>query len=312
MTIVEALRVLAGRTSDYRLRAFFRRAAEQTAAGRRLSEIMREHGTLFSPLALAMVEAAEHSGRLDEILQRLAEYYEHEYEVRLMFSRETFYPKVLGAAILLIPLGGQAIAKWLTESTAAAVLFVMKWLALYALIGGIPALALWVLYRSVSSSQQGRRAIDQLKLRLPVIGKVVHRSALARFSRALGALYGAGVSMAKALELAGDATANAVLRETAYRAAGMTSTGAGLSRALSDSGMTDDLVLSMISTGEQTGNLEETMNHVAGYYEAETRTAIRQLAVAMVPAAVILAAVVVGAMVIRFYTGLYSGIAGEP
>ena len=76
--------------------------------------------------------------------------------------------------------------------------------------------------------------------------------------------------------------------------------------------MADDLVLSMLRTGEETGNLEATMNHVAAYYEDETRTAIRQMAVAIVPVAVVLAAIVVGIMVINFYMGLYSGIGAGP
>ncbi len=312
MSVSQALAVLGERVADVRLRAFFKQAAEETGKGRRLSELMRQRPDLFSPLALAMVEAAEQSGRLDEILRRLADYYEHEYQIRLMLSRETFYPKILVLAILFIPLGGQVIAAWILRGSGSAVVVLLKALAIYAVVFGVPAAALWMAYKALASSEQGRASIDRLKLALPLLGKVVRQSALARFSRALAALYGAGVSVPKALELAGNATANAALREVAHRAAQRAAEGEGLTDALAASGLADGLVLSMLRTGEQTGNLEETMDHVAAYYEDETRTAIKQMAVAIVPVAVIMAAIVVGIMVIGFYTRLYAGLTAGP
>jgi type IV pilus assembly protein PilC len=310
MTLGEALSLLASRTQQLALRSFFRHAAEETSKGRRLSEVLLRYGQLFPPLTLAMVQAAEQSGRLEDIFQRLAEYYEREYEVRLLLSRETFYPKLLFLAILLIPLGGHAIALALTQSTAAAVLYVLRALATWAALLALPALGLYFAYRSLLASETGRMWLDRLKLSLPLLGKLIHRAALARFSRALAVLYAAGVSMPRALELAGDATANVVLRQVAYQAARQVQEGSSLAPALAGAGLADELVLSMIRTGEQTGNLQETMDHLAGYYEDETRTAVRQLAVAIVPLAVLVAAIVVGSMVLRFYANLYGGLVG--
>lgn len=311
MTVAEALSVLSTRVQEPRLRAFFVRAAREAGTGRRLSDILRDHPHLFPPLNLAMIEAAEHSGRIEEIFNRLADYHEQEYRVRLMLSRETFYPKVLAAAIFLIPVAGNAVVKWLTEGSGAAIISVLRACALLGLIGGLPALALYLAYRSLARSDAGRAAIDDFKLRVPLIGKVVHRAAMARFSRALATLYRAGVAMDRSLELAGAAAANARFRAIAHEAAQQIRHGEGLGDALVAAGLTDRMVLSMIRTGEQTGNLDETMDHVAAYYEDEAATATRQMAVAIVPVAVIVAAIVVGVMVLRFYTGLYAGLAGQ-
>jgi len=311
MTLAEALSVLSARVHEPRLRAFFVRAARQASGGRRFSDILAEYPQLFPPLNLAMVQAAEHSGRIEEIFNRLADYHEQEYRVRLMLSRETFYPKVLAAAIFVIPVAGNAIVRWLTEGTGAAVISILRALALLALVGGIPALALYLAYRSLARSEAGRAALDDVKLRLPLLGKVVHRSAMARFSRALATLYRAGVAMEKSLELAGDAAANARFRVVAREAAGLVRHGSSLGDALVAAGLADEMVLGMVRTGEQTGNLDETMDHIAAYYEDEAATATRQMAVAIVPVAVIVAAIVVGVMVLRFYTGLYAGLDGQ-
>jgi type II secretory pathway component PulF len=311
MTLAEALSVLSARVHEPRLRAFFVRAARQASGGRRFSDILAEYPQLFPPLNLAMVQAAEHSGRIEEIFNRLADYHEQEYRVRLMLSRETFYPKVLAAAIFVIPVAGNAIVRWLTEGTGAAVISILRALALLALVGGIPALALYLAYRSLARSEAGRAALDDVKLRLPLLGKVVHRSAMARFSRALATLYRAGVAMDKSLELAGDAAANARFRVVAREAAGLVRHGSSLGDALVAAGLADEMVLGMVRTGEQTGNLDETMDHIAAYYEDEAATVTRQMAVAIVPVAVIVAAIVVGVMVLRFYTGLYAGLDGQ-
>lgn len=311
MTIAESLSVLSARVHEPRLRAFFVRAAREAGAGRRLSDILRDHPRLFPPLNLAMIEAAEHSGRIEEIFNRLADYHEQEYRVRLMLSRETFYPKVLAAAIFLIPVAGNAIVRWLTEGTGAAIISLLRAFALLGLIGGVPAVALYLAYRSLARSEAGRAALDDFKLRLPLIGKVVHRSAMARFSRALATLYRAGVAMDKSLELAGDAAANARFRNIAREAAQHIRRGKSLGDSLVAAGLADEMVLGMVRTGEQTGNLDETMDHVAAYYEDEAATATRQMAVAIVPVAVIVAAIVVGVMVLRFYTGLYGGLVGD-
>jgi type IV pilus assembly protein PilC len=310
--VSEALAVIAERCSDPRLRKSLRRASMLTSQGKPLSVVMAEEPQIYPPLTVAMIQAAEQSGRLDEIFGRLAEYHEREYQLRMMLSRETFYPKVLLLAIIFIPTLGNAVVKWLTESTWAAVAYFIRSLLLYALIAALPAAALWAVWRSLRRSETGTAAIDSLKLKIPLIGKVVYRLGMARFARTLATLYAAGVSMAHALRLSGEATANAHLKQIAYRAADGVQTGGGLTEALSKAGLDDTMVLSMLRTGEHTGDIETTMVHVAEYYEDEAQTATKQMAVAIIPIAVIIAGIAVGAMMLRFYVGqLYGGLVNE-
>ncbi len=311
LTISEALSTLQARTQDARLRAFLVSASKAVMAGEKLSDEVARHPELFPPLTHAMIEVAEESGRLDELFARLAQYHERDYSIRQMISRETLYSKVLGLAILFIPLGGNVLARWFSVSFLSAFLLFAEVLLLYVLFLGVPAFLAWRAYVTLSQTQAGRDRIDLFKLRVPVIGKIVLRSSLARFSRALAALYACGLPVDRSLRLAGDAAANAHIRGIAEAAAWQVKDGVALATALIHAGLTDDLVLSMVRTGEQTGNLDATVDHVAEYYEAETETAIRQLTVIAGVACIVIAGIVVGVIVIRFYSGLLGGMSAD-
>jgi type IV pilus assembly protein PilC len=311
LTISEALSALQMRVQDARLRTFLASASKAVMDGAKLSDEVARYPDLFPPLTHAMIQVAEESGRLDVLFDRLAGYHERDYSIRQMISRETLYPKVLGLAILFIPLGGNVIARWLTVGGLSAFLLFVEVLFLYILFLGVPAFLAWRAYVTLSKTQAGRDRIDLFKLRIPVIGKIVLRSSLARFSRALSVLYACGVPVDRSLRLAGDAAANAHIRGIAETAAGQVKDGTALTTALLHAGLTDDLVISMVRTGEQTGKLDETVDHVADYYEAETETAIRQLTVIAGVVCILIAGIVVGVIVIRFYSGLLGGLSAE-
>ncbi len=311
VSLSEALAAVSERTSHRSLKASLHACAEATAKGERLSEQLEQYKNIYPPLTVAMVRAGERSGRLEEIFKRLADYYERDYHLRLMLSRETFYPKVLLLAIIFIPLGGAAIRIWVLEGLCPAVAYFFSRTLLYGAIAAVPALAIWFAWRALRSSKVGSAFIDAVKLKIPLIGKVIRRLALARFARALATLYGAGVAMDEALELSGAAMANSSLSEKAYQASEAVKHGTGLTDALANAGLTDSLTISMLRTGEQTGNLEDTMVHLAEYYEDEAATAIRQMAIAIVPVAVIIAGIVVAIMLLNFYLGYARQLIGE-
>lgn len=301
VSLSESLAIIAERCGDPRLAKSLMRASRETSSGKPLSSIFAQEPDLYPPLTIAMLEAAEQSGRLDEVLGRLADYYERDYQLRLMLSRETFYPKILALGIIFIPLLGNTVRIWITSTGREAFAYILKYVFLYALVLAVPVAAFWATWQSLRKSETGRASLDGAKLKLPLIGKVVHRLAMARFGRTLATLYSGGVPMSKAVRLAGEAMANAKLRQITDAAADKIQTGTGLTEALAESGLSDTMLLSMLRTGEQTGDIEETMNHVASYYEDEAETAARQIAVAIVPVAVIIAGIVVGFMLFQFY-----------
>ncbi len=307
-----ALDTIAARVGDPRLRRAFREASKHTSTGGRLSEVLARYPRLFSQLTVTMVEAAEKSGRLDEIFRLIADYHEAELHLRTTISRETFYPKVLMAAVLFIPVGAQALIRWIMGNVRDAIAYLVLAVLKIAAAVSLPLLAIWLVWRAVRASEAGGQAIDRLKLSVPVIGKLVHRWAMARFARALSTLFAAGVPISEALELAGMAAANSVIQRAALQAAERVKTGESIGDSLQSCGLADRLVLDMIRTGEETGRLDETLVKAAEYYEDEAMTTARQLTVLIVPVSVIIMGIVVGYMALRFYMGYYGGLLSGP
>ena len=311
MTIGQAVSTLEPRTQSAGLRRALHAIGPKVSGGKRLSEIARSFPDQFPNLAIAMIEAGETGGRLDTMLVRLAQYVEREVNLRALIARETFYPKILLVAVLFIPLAAPVVIAALQESAGTAFGVFFKWLLIYALGLGLPALGITMVVRSYGKTTEGRRNIDTFKLHLPVLGKVIHRVAMSKFCRALAALYDAGVPITQALRLAGDATANARIQSTAVLAAPIVARGGKLSEGLARAGMLDDLVLRMLQTGEETGHIDEMMDKVADYYEAESETAIKQMSLLIVPLAVIVAGIVVVIMLIKFYMGYATNLMGN-
>jgi type II secretory pathway component PulF len=266
---------------------------------------MRRFPDVFSPLAVAVVTAGEEAGKLEEMLQVLAAYAEHNLELHRMLRRETFYPKILLLAIFTIVPIGLLIASAINPG-------LLGWTALIPIgillaIGGAVGLG-YLLVRSYQGSRQGRLAIDRIRLSLPVFGGLTRRIAMSRFCRALASLYSAGVGMAKAVDHAAEASANLALEETIRGTIPHVQGGGQLSDALAHHRLVPDLVVSMLRTGEQTGNIDQVLDKVADYYDDESRTKIHQLGQTIVPICVIIGAVVVLFIAVSFYLSFFTSM----
>jgi len=297
---------LEDRPGSIEQRMAVREAARKVPNGTPLSEVMRRHPKVFSELDVALVAAGEHGGHLDTMLNANADYLERQREFQQVLSRETFYPKILLLAVLFIPLATQVIIVGMTQNALAAFTVALKALALYALIGVVPAVIIYLVYRNLVASESGRYALDNFKLRVPLIGKVVTRAAWARLCRALAALYSAGVNIPTAIRLAGRTSGNHAIIRAVDQSIPKLEKGGVLSDALAATGQIPSLALSMLRTGEQTGNIDVTMTKVADYFEGEAFTATRQMTIAIVPIAVILFGVIVLLQVVGFYLGHYT------
>ncbi|MGQ9730311.1 MAG: type II secretion system F family protein, partial [Candidatus Zipacnadales bacterium] len=239
------------------------------------------------------------------MLKLLAEYTEHDLELHRMLSRETFYPKILAVAILTIVPGGMLIANSLSKG--------MFGFGMLVPVGIFAAMLLTVglahaVLRSYGQSAAGRRALDRMKLTLPVFGPLVQRIVMSRFTRALAALYSAGVLMPEAVPLAARAGGNTALAEDMRVCIPHLQQGGKLSEVLATIRHVPSTVISMLRTGEQTGNIDVVLNKVADYYDDETQTRIRQLGTTIMPICVIIAAIFVITILISFYVGYASKI----
>jgi type IV pilus assembly protein PilC len=270
--------------------------------GGRLSAAMERFPWLFDRMQVRLVEAGESGGMLVEILQRLADYTEREYEIRMEVKRRTLYPRILLAALIVIPavpalvLGGWG--PFLREIWGT-----VQWLVL-----GVAPVVLALRY--LVTTRAGREYYDQLKLALPVFGKLVRKLTVARFARTLAALYSAGVPIMSSVELAGEASGNAMLERRAHGMALLLEQGAPLSQVMASSGFFTPMVLGMVATGENTGNLDGMLNRAAEYYEEEARHAVIQLTVVLGVLLLLGMALLIAIKVIGFWGGFYGGGAG--
>ncbi len=305
MALGEALYVLEGRAAYPQLRQIIQEGAKRVTAGGSCSEVLAKHPEEFSELTTAVIAMGEQTGRLDEAFDQVAGYLEREYSLRQMIMRETFYPKVLLVACILIPLAIPALIQAIMGSIWSGLWLFLKTLAKWGLILGIPGGLVYLVYRSLSKAEQSREALDSLKLHIPLIGPVVRRLALARFARALSYTYSAGVPMAQGISLAAAVTGNVILQRRFQNAVPLVEKGQKLSQALGKAPDIDNMVLGMLRTGEQTGELDVTMERVAEHFEVAAETSIHRMAVMALPIGVIFVGIIVACILIQFYAGYF-------
>ena len=307
VSIGEALGILSTRPGSPALKLAIADGAKRVGHGERFSQVMADHPKVFSDLNTAMITAGEEGGRLEEMLAEAADYLEKEHELRQMLSRETFYPKILMGAVILIPLGAQVVIAWVMSGVGAAVIVGLKALGGYVVFALVAA-ALWFAYNKYRETAQGRQSIDRAKLSIPVLGTVISQLAWSKICRAIGALYKAGVPTSQALEMAGPASGNRALEAALTAAIPDVQKGVPMSEALTRAGYVPDLPLRMLQTGEKTGDIDATLEKVADYFEAQSRTSIRRMSLLIVPIAVVIMGVVVLLMAAQAYGGYFEGL----
>lgn len=306
VSVGESLTAVAGDMAPSRMQRALMQVGREVSGGKSLGAMLERHPDVFSPLTMAMVEVGERGGRLEEALRSIADYFERDFALRSLLKRELTYPIILFVAILFIPLLGNMIRLWITESLLTALITGAGQLVIYALVFGLPGLLVYLIIRNLGQSHEGRMKLDRIKLNLPIVGEVFRKLALARFCRALASLYSAGVLMGTSLRLAGQASGNAVVEQELGGGARAVERGGSLSDALSRSSMMPGTVLRMLQTGERTGDVDAMAHNVADHLELEAETTIKQTAVAITPVAVVIAGIIVAMMVLGFYANLYS------
>jgi type IV pilus assembly protein PilC len=266
--------------------------------GKSLSELFAEYPSVFPKIYCSMVEAGEASGQLPEILGKLAEYLENAEEMRRKIKAALVYPSaVIGVSLatgaFIFTFGVQQFQEIYTGLNAElpastqliiglANLMEAWWPALLVLVVAL----LWLL-RHLVSSGPGEFFKDRLLLRLPVIGPITQRLAIARFSRTLGTLYSGGIPIVQSLDLVASSTGNRVMEGVVRNAAREVREGEPLVAALRQSRVFTRMALSMIATGEESGTLDIMLDKVAGFYEVQTESRIRSAISLLEPAVIV-------------------------
>ncbi|MGQ9657697.1 MAG: type II secretion system F family protein [Fimbriimonadales bacterium] len=314
--VYQALETLGNqRGGNARLRRALLDIRNNLLAGERLADAFEKHPALFSPIIRAMVRVGETSGALETILRKIADYLENELELRRLISRVTFYPKIVLFFAIVIPSLIPALITLVGAQGGAPVGQVLTGIALTFAKILLAIFALWAVFRLAMQAQGFRWGWGLLTVSLPWIGFTVRQLALARFARALSALYGAGLPLSQAIRYAADATGNDYLRSRIEPAGAKLEAGQSITQTFASTGVFPPMVMDMVATGENTGELGFMMDKVAEYYEEEGKLRSHQAGYILGVAVYIGVAIYVAFLLIQFYSGYFGAIfnaAGEP
>lgn len=317
--LVFSLEILEELTDDKALKAALGQARADVQKGFTLADAMRRHPRVFSEIFVNMVDAGEQAGVLDTILLRLATHLEKSQAIVSRVQTALVYPVIivivslLAVGVLLtfvVPTFQQMFAAASLSLPYPTLVLVRsseflreQWL--YLTVGGLLFI---LIVRQVYETRVGRRIFDGLVLRLPLFGGLTRKAAIARFSRTLASLFGAGVNVLDALEVTARTTGNVVIESGIIRSRNAIAAGQGISGPLAATGVVPNLVARMIRVGEETGQLDSMLEKVADFYDREVDSAVEALLKAMEPAFVVVLGIVLGGMVVAMYLPIFDAL----
>ncbi len=317
--LVHSLEICQDLSEDRRLKKALGQVIIDVQAGRSLADAMKEHPHVFSDIFVNMVEAGEQGGVLDAILTRLAVYLEKSVALVGKVKTALVYPAIIlfvafaSAAVMLafvVPTFQTMFASGgLTLPYPTQVLINMSdwlqsnWLILLGVvIGGS------IFLRQAYGTSSGRLFFDSLFLRIPVLGDLIRKAAVARFAQSMASLLTAGANLIDALISSAGTAGNVVLERALLRARPAIEAGQGISKPLSETGSIPRLVARMVEVGEQTGHLDEMFEKIAIFYEGEVDTAVERLMKAMEPCLIVVVGFILGGMVVALYLPIFEAM----
>jgi len=314
--LIRCLDILGTQTKDKKLASVLNAARRDVAAGTSLTEAFSKHPKVFSRLYISMLRSAEAGGILDEVLARLADYQENQLELKGKVKSAMMYPTVVLVfaiavinvlVFLILPTFSRIFEEMGIDLPATTQLLlgtshflVQHWYLLPAAL-----LGLGVGYRAYSTSPTGRRALDALKLRLPIAGDIILKIAVARFTRTFGTLTRSGLPVLRALEIVTDTTGNQVISEAINSARTSVREGDKISDPLIVTGIFPPMVTQMIAIGEETGSLDQMLMKIADFYEAEVDRTLKGLASLIEPLMIVGLGLLVAFVAISVISPIY-------
>jgi type IV pilus assembly protein PilC len=318
LPLVQCLEILASQQENQMFQKVLTATRGSVEGGATLSAAMRQYPKVFDALYVNMVEAGETGGILDTILQRLSTYIEKNVKLKRAVKSALIYPvgvlSIAGAVIILllwkvVPIFATLFAglgvdlPLPTRIVIAMSNFIgsiFGFLILVAMVGGIFGLKVWY------GTEQGRYVLDSIILKLPVLGILMRKIAVARFTRTLGTLIASGVPILEGLDITARTAGNAVVERALQQVRKSLEEGKTLTEPLKECDVFPGMVTQMISVGEQTGAMDAMLSKIADFYEEEVDAAVKDLLTALEPIMIVFLGVVVGGVVISMYLPLFS------
>ncbi len=317
LSLLRSLGILAEQTESKILAQIVSDVRLDVERGSSLSTALARHPKAFNRLYVAMVKSGEAGGVLDSVLMRLADTIEKQVELRRKIKSAMTYPVVvavlvfcIAAAMLvfIVPmfknmyasLGGKLPVPTRILLSVSAV--ARKFFPVFIVLGGVGAF----LFRRWIRSTEGRKKWDAFRLRVPVFGGLVRKSALARFSRTLAALTRSGVPILESLDIVAETSGNHVVsvavRDTQQAVKG----GDSLARPLEQHEVFPPMVVQMMAVGEETGALDEMLDKIADFYDQEVEATVDALTSLIEPLLIVVMGIVVGGMIISLYLPMFN------
>lgn len=315
--IVSALEMLVEQTENKTLRKAINSTLMMVQKGERLADAMRNQGKIFPPILINMVEAGETSGSLEIALERMATHFEKEAKLKALLKKAMVYPMALGIISLgviilmiafVIPsfMGMFADMNMKMPAITLAIMSLSKFVTTrwYVIVGALVIIIAGI--TGFRNSYTGELFFAKLGLKLPLIGKLIIKTASARFTRTLSTMIAAGIPLMEAIDITARTMDNIIIKKMLMESKEEVARGVPLSTPIKASGIFPPLVYHMIKIGEDTGSLETMLTKIADYYDEEVEAATQALTAAMEPLIIIILAVVVGGLILAVMQPMFS------
>jgi type IV pilus assembly protein PilC len=319
LPLVQCLEILAANQENLFFQKCLTGVRTTVEGGSTLSNAMRQYPKIFDDLTTNMIEAGEAGGILDTILQRLATYVEKNVKLKSAVKSALIYPVsvisiaalVVGALLkFVVPIFANMFASMSVDLPLPTKIviglsnFVKDWWWVFVVL----MVVLFVGIRTIRKDPKGRYAMDKFMLGMPVIGPVLRKIAVARFTRTLGTLITSGVPILEGLAITARTSGNAVLEVALMKVRKAVEEGRTIVDPLKESGVFPNMVTQMIGVGEATGAMDAMLQKIADFYEDEVDAATKNMLTLLEPIMIGFLGVVVGGIVISLYMPLFSMI----
>jgi len=317
LPLVQCLEILALQQEHKNFQKILLQVRQDVEAGSTLADAMRRHPKAFDTLYVNMIAAGEAGGILDTILQRLSVYIEKAVKLRSQVRSALIYPVavIVIAAIVVAVILLKVIPTFAALFTSLGaelpfptrvVIASSNFLARYFIFFVIGIAVFAYMVRRYYRTYRGRRVIDGLLLKLPILGMILRKIAVARFCRTLATLTSSGVPILESLEITARTAGNAIVEDAVLETRKSVEGGKTIVEPLKDSNVFPNMVVQMIGVGEQTGALDAMLNKIADFYEDEVDASVQGLVKLMEPVMIFILGVIIGGIVIAMYLPMFT------
>ncbi|SUI82189.1 Cholera toxin secretion protein epsF [Shewanella putrefaciens] len=315
--LVTTIEILGRGHEKLKMRDLLGTILSEIQSGIPLSDALRPHRRYFDDLYVDLVAAGEHSGSLDAVFDRIATYREKAEQLKSKIKKAMFYPAaVVVVAILVttllllfvVPQFEDIFKGFGAELPAFTqmIIGISRWLqsSWYLFFIAI-TVGIWLFVRAHRNSQMVRDRVDEFVLKIPVIGEILHKAAMARFSRTLATTFAAGVPLIDGMESAAGASGNAVYRKALLKVRQEVMAGMQMNVAMRTTGLFPDMLIQMVMIGEESGSLDNMLNKVANIYEMQVDDAVDGLSSLIEPIMMVVIGTLVGGLIVGMYLPIF-------